>query len=179
MKITENRPLAWAVLAVVVVLTLVIGGGNALKAKSDAVAAVFNAPNDSISYELKQMADNAEVMATIAESTDGVDMAQVAAVTTAVEDIRSAKSVSESRKAYVSLKTAVESLYSGATALSMTETNAGDFEYKYKNFSSAYQSAERYPEYNEAAEAFNKVRNGFPAVLISALRGIGQAELFN
>ena len=28
MKITENRPLAWAVLAVVVVLTLVIGGGK-------------------------------------------------------------------------------------------------------------------------------------------------------
>ena len=177
-NIAENRPLACIVLAIVILATLLIGGGNALKGKADAVTAVFTKSGDSISYELTQMADSAELMASIAQSADEADMALVAAVTGGVDALRSAASVSEKYAASVALRTAVENLYSGASKLKLSETDAGDLEYNYKNFASAHMSLDQYPEYNEAVEAFNKVKGGFPAGLISLIRGIRDAEPF-
>ena len=177
-KFTENRPVAWAVLAVVIIGTLLLGGGGALKSRADAVTALFTDPDDSISYELKQMADSAELMTSIVQSADGADMAQVAAVTDAIDTLRTAASVKDKYAGSVALYTAAENLYSGASKLELSDKDQSELDASYKNYSSAYLSLNEYGEYNEAVEAFNKVRSGFPAGLIGALRGIPAAEKF-
>ena len=177
MKFTENRPIARAVLALVVAGTLVIGGGNALKGQQKAVQAAFSAPSESISAELKEMADNAVVMNSIVANAEGADSEKTAAVSAAIDALNAAETVSERYDAAQTLTAAVEDLYSYGSNLKLSETDAGDFRYKYKNFSSALLRIS-HDSYNEQAAAFNEEKSGFPARLISALRGVGDAELY-
>ena len=75
MKLSENRPLACGVLALVIAGTLFIGGGNALSSKAKAVDALFSASSESITAELKELGDNAVVMNSIAANAKGVNEA--------------------------------------------------------------------------------------------------------
>ena len=177
MKFTENRPIARAVLALVIAGTLVIGGGNALLDQKKDVQAAFSAPSESISAELKEMADNAVVMNSIVANTEGADSEKTAAVSAAIDALNAAETVSERYDAAQTLNAAVEDLYSCGSNLKLSETDAGDFRYKYKNFSSALLRIS-HDSYNEQAAAFNEEKRGFPTGLISALRGIGDAELY-
>ena len=177
MKFTENRPLASCILALVIVGTLLIGGGNALKSQSQAVETTFSASSESISAELKELADNAVVMNSIAANAAGVNEDYVAAVTDGVDALRAAESVSEKSTASAALTTAVENLYSNASNLSLSDKDADDFKYRYRNYESALTRISHDP-YNDEAAAFNREKSGFPAGLICALRGIRDAELF-
>ncbi len=177
MKLSENRPLACGVLALVIAGTLFIGGGNALSSKAKDVAAVFNASSESISAELKELADNAVVLSSIASNAKDVNQTYVAAVTDAVEALRAADSVSEKSAASNALTAAVENMYSNVSNLKLSDTDAEDFKYRYRNYSSALTRIS-HDAYNDAAQAFNRLKSGFPAGLISALRGIKDAELF-
>ncbi len=177
MKLSENRPLACVALALVIVGTLFIGGGNALSSKAKAVAALFSAPSESISAELKEMADNAVVMNSIAANAKGANQDYVSAVTDAVEALRAAESVQAKSAAGDALTAAVENLYSNVSNLKLSDADAEDFKYRYRNYSSASLRIS-HDGYNEAAQAFNRLKSGFPAGLISALRGIKDAELF-
>lgn len=177
MKFTENRPIARAVLAVVIAGTLVIGGGNALSAQKKDVQAAFSASSESISAELKEMSDNALVMNTIIANAEGADTEKVTAVSNAIEALESAETVSECYDAAQTLTAAVEDLYSYGSNLKLSDTDASDFRYKYKNFSSALLRIS-HDSYNELATAFNEEKSGFPAGLISALRGLSDAQLY-
>ena len=177
MKFTENRPIARAVLALVIAGTLVIGGGNALLDQKKDVQAAFSAPSESISAELKEMADNAVVMNSIVANAEGADSEKTAAVSSAIDALNAAETVSERYDAAQTLNAAVEDLYSYGSNLKLSETDAGDFRYKYKNFSSALLRIS-HDSYNEQAAAFNEEKRGFPAGLIRALRGVGDAELY-
>ena len=177
MKFTENRPIARAVLALVVAGTLVIGGGNALKSRQKAVQAAFFAPSESISAELKEMADNAVVMNSIIANAKGAESEKTDAVSAAIDALNRAETIPDRYDAAQALTAAVEDLYSYGSNLKLSETDAGDFRYKYKNFSSALLRIS-HDSYNEQAAAFNEEKSGFPAGLISALRGVGDAELY-
>ena len=177
MKITENRPIARAVLALVIAGTLVIGGGNALSAQKKDVQAAFSASSESISAELKEMADNAVVMNSIIANAEGADAEKTTAVSDAIDALSSAETVSARYDAAQTLTAAVEDLYSYGSNLKLSETDADDFRYKYKNFSSALLRIS-HDSYNEQAAAFNEEKSGFPAGLISAVRGISDAELY-
>ena len=99
MKLSENRPLACGVLALVIAGTLFIGGGNALSSKAKAVDALFYASSESISAELKELADNATVMNSIAANAKGVNQTYVTAVTDSIGALRDASSVFASAEA--------------------------------------------------------------------------------
>lgn len=177
MKFTENRPIARAVLALVVAGTLVIGGGNALSNQKKAVQAAFSAPSESISAELKEMADNAMVMNSIVANAESADSEKTAAVSAAIDALNSAETIPDRYDAAQTLTAAVEDLYSYGSNLKLSETDADDFRYKYKNFSSALLRIS-HDSYNEQAAAFNEEKSGFPAGLISALRGVSDADLY-
>jgi len=177
MKLSENRPLACGVLALVIAGTLFIGGGNALSRKAKAVDAAFNASSESISAELKELADNAVVLNSIAANARDANQTYVAAVTDAVDALRGAESVSAKSDASSALTAAVENLYSNVSNLKLSDKDAEDFKYRYRNYESALLRIS-HDGYNDLAAAFNSEKSGFPAGLISAIRGIGGAELF-
>ena len=177
MKFTENRPIARAALALIVAGTLIIGGGNALIDQKKAVQAAFSAPSESISAELKEMADNAVVMNSIVANAKGAESEKTDAVSAAIDALNRAETIPDRYDAAQALNAAVEDLYSYGSNLKLSETDAGDFRYKYKNFSSALLRIS-HDSYNEQAAAFNEEKRGFPAGLISALRGIGDGGLY-
>ena len=178
MKFTENRPLACGILAVVIAGTLFIGGGNALSAKSKAVETTFFAASESISAELKELSDNAVVLSSIAANAKGVNQAQVTAVNDAVDALRAAETISAKADASHDLTVAVENLYSGASNLTLSDKDAEDFKYRYRNYESALLRIS-HDGYNDEAAIFNNEKSGFPAGLISAVRGIRDAVSFN
>ena len=177
MKFTENRPIARAALALIVAGTLIIGGGNALIDQKKAVQAAFSAPSESISAELKEMAENAVVMNSIVANAKGAESEKTDAVSAAIDALNRAETIPDRYDAAQALNAAVEDLYSYGSNLKLSETDEGDFRYKYKNFSSALLRIS-HDSYNEQAAAFNEEKSGFPAGLISALRGIGDAALY-
>ena len=179
MKFTENRPLACVVLVLVILFTLFVGGGNALSAKSKAVETVFNGASESIAAELKELADNAVVMNSIAANVKGANQDYVSAVSGAVEALQGAETIAAKNEASNALKTAVENLYSNVSNLtSLSSADAEDFKYRYRNYQSALLRIS-HDDYNDAATAFNEEKTGFPASLICAVRGIKDATLFN
>ncbi len=178
MKFTENRPLACGILAVVVAFTLFVGGGNAISAKGKAVETTFFSASESISAELKELADNAVVLSSIAGNAKGVNQAQVTAVSEAVEALRAAETIPAMGDASHALTVAVENLYSGASNLKLSDKDAEDFKYRYRNYQSALLRIS-HDSYNDEAAAFNNEKSGFPAGLISAVRGIRDAATFN
>ena len=178
MKLSENRPLACGVLALVIAGTLFIGGGNALSSKAKAVDALFSASSESITAELKELGDNAVVMNSIAANAKGVNEAYVTAVTESVDALRDASGVSGKADASHALTAAVENLYSNVSNLKLSDKDAEDFKYRYRNYESALLRIS-HDGYNDAAKAFNAEKGGFPAGLISAVRGIRNLDLFN
>lgn len=178
MKLSENRPVACCVLALAVAASLFIGGGNALLSQGKSVNAQYSAASESISAELKEIISNATVMNTIVANASDADTAKTEAVTDAIAALEEADSVSSQYDAAQELVTAVEDLYSYATTnLTLSETNAADLRYKYKNYAAALLRIS-HDSYNESATAFNQEKSGFPASLISTVRGISDAELY-
>lgn len=180
MRIKENQPLAWSVLAVVVVLCLLLSGGGSLKKQALALTDRFFASSESISADLREKADDAYVMAGIARGYEAVDASLTGAVETGVTALRAAldkKDIGGCFAASVELTDAVEDLYTAGSKVEMQGSDGEDFRYKYKNVSSADLRIS-HDEYNDAAERFARVRNGFPASLISAVWGIAAPETF-
>ena len=108
---------------------------------------------------------------------EGADSDKTDAVSAAIDALNRAETIPDRYDAAQALNAAVEDLYSYGSNLKLSETDAGDFRYKYKNFSSALLRIS-HDSYNEQAAAFNEEKRGFPAGLISALRGIGDAALY-
>ena len=110
MKFTENRPIARAALALIVAGTLVIGGGNALIDQKKAVQAAFSAPSESISAELKEMADNAVVMNSIVANAKGAESEKTDAVSAAIDALNRAETIPDRYDAAQALNAALDAL---------------------------------------------------------------------
>ena len=176
----ENRPVAYCVLAVVIVLCLLLSGGGRLAAQARSLTDTFFSAGESISADLSEQADNAHVMADIAARYEAVDGALPEAVEEAVQALRTALSgrdIPACHEASVRLTDAVESLYTAGSHAEMQGSDGDDFRYKYKNFTSAGLRI-AHSEYHDMAEQFNRTRRGFPASMICAVRGIGEAAPF-
>ena len=153
-------------------------GENEVVVKGQPLATVDrNSVLASIS-ELKELADNATVMNSIAANAKGVNQTYVTAVTDSIGALRDASGVFASAEASHALTTAVENLYSNVSNLTLSDKDAEDFKYRYRNYESALLRIS-HDGYNDEAAAFNAEKSGFPAGLISAVRGIHDATLFN
>lgn len=181
MSIKENRPLACAVLAAVVIGCTLTSGGIGLARERSQVEKQFFAASESISADLTELADNAYVMLGIAERYSAFDQALLDRTQQAIDGLRSAldsRSVSDMYQAKRTLTDCVEDLYTAGGQVSMQGADPDDFRYKYKNFTSANLRISHDP-YNDAAVQFNDLRSGFPAGLIGGVCGVDELEPFN
>ena len=177
MRFSENLTIARIVLAACIVLSLVLGGGSALKDQRTAAEAQFFANAESISAELNEMRSNAVVLSSIAAKYDAANQSFISDLNAAVALLDEAKEISSKHAASLKLDSAVENLYSSLTGLKLNDMDAQDARYAYKNFSSAQMRIE-HDGYNESASAFNKELSGFPASILGALRGVRALDLF-
>lgn len=181
MAFKDNRPLAWTILAAVVVGCTLISGGSGLAKERRTASDSFFAAGESISADLKELGDNAYVMLGIAQRyPDFFEEELFADVQEAIDDLRGAQSEGDVQQMYAAscaLTDCVEDLYTAGSNLEMQGSDSEDFRYKYKNFSSANLRISHDP-YNDAANGFNRLRAGFPAGLIGSICGIDELTPF-
>ena len=177
MRFSENLPAARIVLVVVIAFSLVFGGGGALMDRRTAAEAQFFADSESISAELSEMRSNAVVLSSIAAKYDTANQAFITALNAAVAALDEAEDVPSKHQAALTLDSAVENVYSNLTGLTLSDMDAQDARYAYKNFTSAQLRIE-HDGYNALAEEFNRELNKFPANLLGALRGVTPLGLF-
>lgn len=181
MSIKENRPLAWTVLAAVVIGCTLTSGGIGLAREKSQVQKQFFAASESISADLAELADNAYVMLGIAKRYADFDEALTERTQQAIDGLREAMdsgSIGEMYQAKRTLTDCVEDLYTAGGQVTMQGSDGDDFRYKYKNFNSASLRISHDP-YNDAAAQFNELRGGFPAELIGGVCGVDELEPFN
>ena len=177
MRFSENRPVAYVVLALAVALSLVFGGGGALMDKRADVDQVYQASSYSISAELHEKRDNAVTILSIAKKYDEADASYIADLDSAVSALESAEGAAAEYAASLQLDSAIEHVYSDLTGIRLSDMDAEDARYKYKNFTSAQLRISHDP-YNELAADFNSQLSAFPANLLGLLRGVKPLELF-
>ena len=177
MRFTENRPLAYVVLALAVAAALIFGGGGALMDKREAVESRFYASSESISAELNEMRDNATALASIARKYPSANQNFLARLDQALETLAAAKDPAELYAASVELNAAENDCYRDLTSLTMSDADQRDATYKDRNFSSALTRIS-HDDYNELAARFNGELAAFPANLLGALRGVRALKPF-
>lgn len=177
MRFSENRPIAYVVLALCIALSLIFCGGGVLMDKRAEVDQVYHAASYSISAELLEMRDNAVTILSIARKYDDADSTYTADLDAAISALDASEGAASDYAASLQLDSAVEHVYSDLTGLKLSEMDAEDARYKYKNFSSAQMRISHDP-YNELATGFNGQLSTFPANLLGLLRGVRPLELF-
>ena len=177
MRFSENRPIAYAVLALAIVLALVFGGGGALMDKRNDVDRIYYASSESITAELHEMRDNAVTILSIARKYDTADSAYIAGLESAISELESSGNAAEDYAASTKLDSAIEHVYSDLTGIQMSSMDTEDVRYKYKNFSSAKLRISHDP-YHELAADFNDQLSAFPANLLGMLRGVKPLAMY-
>ena len=164
----ENRPLAYVVL-VVAVLIGVFGIGGA---KARGVANRVNIDyQDMIANDLALRAAAAESIVTVGETALGRDAASVQSAQKALTALNEARSPARACAANAQLTAAVGMLYeetrlvTGDEKGSVLQTQCSDF------FSRGNIIDRSADAYNSQARAAAKKLSGFPASLVSALAG--------
>lgn len=180
MRLSENRTIACAVLAVVIIATILFGGGGALRQQRGELVSQYNASSFSISAELLEMRSNAVKVHSLASKYPAADQKQLSALSQAIGALDAAcstGSVNDQYNASLQLSTILEVCYTNASALALSDADAGDLRYAYRNFTSA-QLRITHDAYNDLAAGFNAKLARFPANLIGALCGVKPLGLF-
>lgn len=182
-KINENRPLAFIVLAVVVLLSIVLSGGGGLRSeRSGAMNSFrFGVNNDGLCIynDLKARADCAYNLVDLCARYDAIPQEIAQKAEQAADDLCAAgeDDVDALNLANNSLTRAVEALYTEIENASFTETDATFALSQYKEFTSRALTIAR-DGYNSQAEEFNRILEGFPASLVAKLSGVNKLSLF-
>ena len=177
MRFFENLTIARVVLALAIVLSLVLSGGNALLGRRGELEASFSAPAESISAEVREMRSNAASLLGIAQAYEAANAEYTAALNDAIAALDAAQDASQMYDASLLLDSAVESCYSDLSRIELSEVDVEDVRYVYKNFTSA-QLRISHDEYNLKAAEFNAELSAFPASLLAMVRGIRPLSLF-
>ena len=176
MKITENRHIARAVLAVAIIASILVSGGSALSKYKSAATDTFYA-QDGISFDLIRRGESAALLATLAQSysLDSSVIDQVTQAAAAVSDANLA--IGDRGSAHAELSLAVDRLY---TLLDKANLSASDKDYAYSLYKEIQSRAQiiDHSDYDAKAADYNKEASGFPASLIAALTGLGTLDSF-
>ena len=182
-KINENRPLAWVVLALVIVRSIISSGGGALRdVRAQALDGFHYGVNgDSLCIysDLKARADCAYNLADTAARYDTVPQASIDKVTEAAEvlDNTDDSDIAALNAADDALDRAVELLYTELENSSLSDADAKFALSQYKEFTSRGLTISR-DGYNGHAGAFNNTLGAFPASFVGMLSGVRELPLF-
>ncbi len=186
MRLSENRTVAWIVLALVIALALGLSGNalekNALEMRGDVLKVFYTGANGdglSIDSDLKQRAKDAYTLAGIAGRYPAVNAALVTKASAAQQALDAANALPQEKiaarsNANADLTRAIEDLYTALNNADLSDADRKDVRSVYDNFRSHGNTIERDP-YNDLAAQYNrdvqKMYSGFPAGLISGFKG--------
>ena len=187
MRVLSDRRVAWVVLVVVALTSLVGFGGRALRQERSVVEAVFNDGTDtsvgahllSMDAYLDHCADYAAILLReyrthASEDTDAVlQVEQLAAVIGAGSDYDARYT------AYLAFQENVEALYVDFKALNLTEAESKAFMDAYDNIRLDETDKLRRDGYHDIARAFNATLKSFPASVIAKLSGVRTMNTFD
>lgn len=178
MKILNNRRIAWAVLAICVIVSIVGLGGGSLAAQRREVVRVFDAGVDdsfavrfSMDAYLENCAEYARTMAEEYRLHVDSESAAPANVLELASMIGDGDDLDNRHSAYKALCDEIEGLYTDFHAAKLPEADGALFGDAYANFQGEVSKIE-YDEYHVLAEKFNRQREAFPAGAVCALLGV-------
>lgn len=182
MRFSENRRVAFAVLAVCVLVSVFGLGGMGLARERSRVLTVYDRGEDtslstrhSVDAYLDSAAQNAALMASEAslhmQSSPSID-----AVSALAEKLANEADTNARYEAFSELKTAVDKLYDGmyAAAEGPDFTN---FKVAYDNFWENVNMI-KYDGYSRLAADYNDLIGGFPGGIVARLTGQGPLNTF-
>lgn len=182
-KIRENRTLAWIVLAVVVLLSISLSGGTALRKSRAEVMDVFHygVNNDSLCIynDLQARVECAFNLASTAGRYETIAQDAIASAEEAAQELSAVgrDDVGALYSKNTALTRAVETLYTELENAPLSDSDATFALAQYKEFSSRGLTITR-DGYNARAEEFNRTLSAFPANLVATLSGVRELALF-
>ena len=182
MRFSENRKLAFVVLAVCVLVSVVGFGGMGLARERAKVLTVYDRGADtslstrhSVDAYLDSAAENAALMA----SEAGLHMAASSAIDTVAELAEKVASEGDTNaryEAFSALKTAVDKLYD-AMYNAVKGSDFTNFKVAYDNFWENVNMI-KYDDYSKLAAGYNDLVSGFPGSVVSKITGQGALNTF-
>lgn len=180
----RKRPVAAAVLAAAVLLSVFGIGGAKLKGEYKDVSAVYTEQVDrhgnGIQGDFAVLLDDAASLTRQCQKALGESSAECAAVTELVDRWESTPvSPAAQYEVFTELNGAVDVMYGAARTAADGETLA-----RIESLDASYVSNQSILEreiaqnYTPAAQSYNETAGQFPASLIVPLWGVGEAELF-
>jgi len=183
MRLVENRKLAWAVLAVCVVVSVFLLGGAALGRERGQVLKVFNegtnpsaSTRQSMDACLDKATEQAKLMVNEAELHLG-ESELTRSMRANAEQIGSDLIDLDSRYAgYIALKDQVEQLYNQLYG-AVDQATFKNFKIAYDDFWGQDDMMGRDP-YHKLAKGYNDLISGFPGGLVAGLTRQGALNTF-
>ena len=182
MRFSENRMVAFVVLAVCVLISIVGFGGMGLARERNRVLTVYDRGSDpsqttrhSVDAYLDSAAENASLMASEArlhmEGSPAIDT-----VADLAEKVASEADTNARYEAFSALKTAADKLYDAMYG-AVSGSDFTNFKVAYDNF---WESANRikYDDYTKLAASYNSLISGFPGGLVAKITGQGPLNTF-
>ena len=183
MRLSENRMLAWAVLAACVLGSVIGLGGGHLVRERNKVLDVFYAgtetgtTRESMDAYLDRAADCAQVMATEAQLHFGADNAAAAQMFDALDSFGDGAGLDARYAAYTELQSLSDQLYNQFYADGVADADRVNFKRAYDDFWGADKFVRR-DAYRTLARDFNENLNGIPARAVAGLLGVDALNSF-
>ena len=183
MGLSENRKLAWAVLAACVLGSVVGLGGNHLVRERDKVVDIFyegtekGTTRESMDAYLDRAADCAQVMANEAQLHFGADNVPAAQMLAALGDFGDDDGLDARYAAYTTLQSLSDQLYNLFYADGVADADRVNFKRAYDDFWGADKFVRR-DAYRALARDFNESLEGFPAGAVAGLLGVDELNSF-
>ena len=179
MRFSENRPVAWGILALVALLSISLSGGKAMNDTRSAAEKMFfgTGGGGNINHDLDTRATESYKLASIASKyiSDGDEA--LSKVKDLSQQLQDAKTIDARYAANKDLSSAVEDLYSKVQAAGLSEGDQDDALRAYKDVTAKADSIGRDP-YSDEARKFNESIAKFPANIIAGFTGVRELQTF-
>ena len=183
MRIDENRTLAWAVLAVCVVVSVFLLGGSSLGRERTKVVKVFNdGVNTSLStrHSMDAYLDGAGQSATIMAGEAKIYLGESELIGQTLSNAalvgQDAADLAVRSRAYTELKGEVEQLYNDLYG-AVSEDQFKNFKLSYKDFWGQDDLLKR-DDYHKLAKGYNDLISGFPGGMVAGITRQGALDTF-
>lgn len=182
MRLSENRTVAFVVLAVCVLVSVFGFGGMGLSRERNKVLTVYDRGADtslstrhSVDAYLDSAAENASLM--VSEAGLHMEPSQtIDTVAELAEKVASEADTNARYEAFSSLKTAVDKLYD-AMYKAAQGSDFTNFKVAYDNFWENVNMI-KYDDYSKQAAKYNDLIGGFPGGIVAKLTGNGALNTF-
>ena len=184
MRLSENRVLAWGMLAVCVLGSVVGLGGASLVRERNALSNVFydgvesqDTGRYSMDAYLDRAAECAQVMAAEAQLYLGNDCAAAADMLETLGGFGDDDTLDMRYSAYTQLQKDSDALYNAMYAAELSDAERVNFKRAYDDFWGSDKYIRKDP-YREMASEFNDRLKGFPAGAVAAIMGVEEMSSF-